>query len=124
MKSILINEFINKTLNDNFSDVSINVFYAEENTPLPIIVYEKTSHNISYEAKVGIHNINITFFTLANTYIKSLELSEKIISTFQDNRNIIEGLTTKCIRLISIDETYDEGVYMHRLDFEIKILEE
>lgn len=123
MKSILINKFIYKTLSDNIPDVTIGNIILPEDSTLPAIVFEKNQHTINYNKECGEHLLNISFIVLADTYPKSLELTNKIIELFQDNKGVFDGVRIIYIRVKSIDETFDDNTFLQRIDFEIKIFE-
>ena len=123
MKSILINKFIYKTLSENIPEVTVGNIILPEDTTLPAIVFEKNQHTINYNKECSEHLLSISFIVLADTYAKSLELTDKVIGLFQNNKGVFDGVIISYIRVKSIDETFDENTFLQRIDFEIKIFE-
>jgi len=116
--SIEIGKIINKTL----VDAGLNCFpiVAPENSPLPLIIYER-SFNADY-TKDGrsFDTNNIDIYILSEDYKETITLSKQIEGLISAVKGAVLDAFVIKSKLVAGAEMYQEGVYIQKLTFEVK----
>ena len=113
-----IGKIVYKILKDN--DIDSYPIVVPENTPLPVVIYERSFSSDETKDGRGIDNNIIDIYVLSEDYKESITLSLQIEDWITAIKgNILDTHIFKS-KLIAGAELYDSGVYMQKLTFEIK----
>jgi hypothetical protein len=91
-----------------------------ENTPQPLIVYERTTTR-EYSRDGGAwYNSTVTFYVLTNKYSDGIDIGALVIGALDNYKGKVQGINIVDCRLNSIDETVNDQIFTQRLEFNIK----
>ena len=99
-----------------YTGLNIYPLIVPENTPLPLIVYERRSTNDASKDANALNNVDVDVMILADEYKESIDIAVLVASTLENYSN---G-TIKKIHFTNIDELYTDGVFIQKLTFNIK----
>jgi hypothetical protein len=100
--------------------IGTNIFplILSDNTPLPAVIYERSySNEFNRDSFVSTSTIDIT--VLSENYSESINIAGEINETLNLYSGENSGIDVKIIRNISGNETFNEGVYIQKLTFEV-----
>ena len=128
VKSILITKYLRKFLLDNkelqkvIRPTSIYPIIANQNTPFPYIVMQRTGI-ISKYSKGGFceDSLEIEIITVSNDYSQSIEIAQLIRETLDGKRYRSEEIWFDDIQLQSATEEFVDNAYIQRLSFSMNI---
>ena len=93
---------------------------APESTTLPFVVYQR-SVNVEVTKDGRAFDTNtITIHVLAEDYSDSMTISKQIDDLMQGLTGDVSGVHIYYTRLNSVAELYDSGVFIQKLEYEIK----
>ena len=126
VNSILIGKLIYNLLSNDeaLKGMVKNRIYpliAEQETKLPFVIYYRTNI-ISNGSKDGYTEDSITFniTTVSADYKGSLDIANRLRQIIEKRKIETTDLTLYNVRLISIDESYEDNAYVQKLEFECK----
>lgn len=90
-----------------------------ENTELPAITYERTYTN-EFNRDSFISTSTFDLNILSENYSESIDIASKIDEILNNYKGENSGINIKNIRNISGTETYNEGVFIQRITYEVK----
>lgn len=128
VKSILITKYLRKFLLDNqelqkvIRPTNIYPIIANQNTPFPYIVMQRTGI-ISKYSKGGFceDSLEIEIITVSNDYSQSIEIAQLIRETLDGKRYRSEEIWFDDIQLQSATEEFVDNAYIQRLSFSMNI---
>ena len=107
----------------NIKGVTVGNMVLPEDTPLPVIVYQKTSHVITYDKECSHSDVIFVIVTIAKNYAESIRLSSEVNEQMQDVVATFDGLTCGYSRIKSIAEEVEDGCYIIRMDYNLRFTE-
>ena len=95
---------------------------AENNANYPFITYCRDSI-YSNGCKDGYFEDKVTFSVMvaSDTYLSSLDIANRVRQILEKRKIVIDNITLYNVRLISIDESYNDNAYIQNLSFECTV---
>jgi len=113
---------ISKIIYNTISNAGIKVFpiVAPEATPLPFAVYQRSVTVEETRDGRSFDNNIITIHILAEDYSDSMNIAKQIDDLLIDLKGDYSGTHIFHTKLNSVDEMYDGGTFIQKLEYEIK----
>jgi hypothetical protein len=92
---------------------------APEDTALPFVVYERSYTNTFTKDGLATSDSTIKFTVVADTYIKSIDISEAIDAVLNCFKGTVDTIKINDVQLSSGDESYVEGVYIQSMVYDV-----
>ena len=110
----------NNTAVKNLIGTKIYPLVLPELTPLPAIVYERNS-DLEYSLDgAGISTSAVDITILSENYSNTMAISEAVYTALQWYKGTADTINIINIRLLNVQETYQENAFIQKLLFQIK----
>ena len=122
--SILIGKVIYGRLKDiDQLEGRIYPVIAEQSTRYPFSVYYRTGlESVNYTKDgYGEDSVNFTIAVVADKYFLSCDIANEIRKALESQRMLADDMIISNVRLLGVDESYEDNAYVQRLNFECKV---
>lgn len=96
---------------------------AEQSTLYPFAVYYRTGlDSVNYTKDgYGEDSVNFTIAAVADKYYLSCDIANEIRKALELQRLVSDDMVISNVRLLGVDESYEDNAYVQRLNFECKV---
>ena len=87
----------------------------------PVIAEQSTLYPFAVYYRTGLDSVNFTIAAVADKYYLSCDIANEIRKALELQHLVSDDMIISNVRLLGVDESYEDNAYVQRLNFECKV---